>query len=168
MIKLVQNKDYYFSELDLFELHRLFYRNIDFNNAGIYRKDNVIITGATFIPPNYHKLPNLMHDFIIDLNNKKTELHLVELAAYTYLKLVAIHPFIDGNGRIARLLTNLILLNNGYRIISIFPEDRDKYINSLKTAQNPDSQDYSLFFRFIAETELKAQYEYCGLVNITL
>ena len=61
--------------------------------------------------------------------------HPVKKAALAHLKFVTIHPFVDGNGRTARLLMNLILLQHGYPLTVIKNEDRATYIKALEKAQ---------------------------------
>ncbi|HJD55599.1 MAG TPA: Fic family protein [Rickettsia endosymbiont of Pyrocoelia pectoralis] len=84
--------------------------------------------------PNPVKVPILMTDFINWLNASKN-IHPVELAGEVHYRLVTIHPFVDGNGRSARLLMNLILIMEGYPPAIIKPQERLPYITSLETAQ---------------------------------
>jgi Fic family protein len=81
----------------------------------------------------------------------KDKIHPVELSAEMHERLVTIHPFIDGNGRTARLLMNLILLQNGFPIAILKgdAESRLKYYNSLEIAQT--RKDKKLFIEFIVE-----------------
>ena len=65
----------------------------------------------------------------------KDKFNPVKLAAEFHFRFVYIHPFIDGNGRSARLLMNLILMRNGYPITVIRNEDRDEYMKALKARQ---------------------------------
>ncbi len=67
--------------------------------------------------------------------------HPVYIAMEAHYQLVTIHPFIDGNGRVARLLMNLILLQNGYPPAIIQIKERTAYINSLEKAQLGGSKD---------------------------
>ncbi len=95
------------------DIHGLILRGIDDANAGRYRNVAVRISGSTVTLPNPLKVSDLMEDFGRWL--KKPEIdHPVELAAEAHYRLVTIHPFVDGNGRAARLLMSLILLMHGY------------------------------------------------------
>jgi Fic family protein len=76
-----------------------------------------------------------MVTLIDELNVKRDKLHPVELASYAHRCLVDIHPFQDGNGRTARLLMNLILVNKGYCVASIPPVLRHDYITVSQRAQ---------------------------------
>jgi Fic family protein len=167
MIELANKKDLLLSVADILELHKLFYNSIDSDNAGRFRRENIIITGANFIPPDHGNINNKIEDFINDLNNKQNDLHPVELAAYAHLKLATIHPFIDGNGRISRLVMNLILLNKGYQLISINPNIRLLYIESLNKDQKTKDSPVNLS-RFIGECEGNAQINYCKRLNIDI
>ena len=74
-------------------------------------------------------------------------MHAVELAAEAHYRLVTIHPFVDGNGRSARLLMNMILMMRGYPPAIIRKNDRLAYIKSLEKAQlvngeNDSKNDY--------------------------
>jgi len=93
-------------------------------------------------------------------------MHPVMLAAFAHMKIAGIHPFIDGNGRTARLLMNLILVNNGYQIVSIPPILRMEYIGALQAAQAGKNPDDTKFLRLIAECEIEAQKDYCRMFRI--
>jgi len=83
-----------------------------------------------------------MSDFFNDLMSMASS-HPVEIAAEAHYHLVTIHPFIDGNGRTARLLMNLILLQNGYPPALIRTRDRVPYLKSLEKAQlGGSNEDY--------------------------
>jgi Fic family protein len=168
MLKIARNDFFSFSEDMIKELHRLFYLNIDSDNAGKYRQHQVFITGTDYVPPAQEKVPQLMTELITELNNKSNKLHPVMLAAYAHKRLVDIHPFTDGNGRCARLLMNLILVNKGYQIITIPPILRNEYISSLRTAQkekNPSEKDFNIL---IANCELESQKDMCRMFHIKL
>ena len=114
--------------------------------AGRYRTKNVRITGAIKTPPDWSKVVNLMDDLIENI--EKSEINPIETSAFLHHRFVEIHPFIDGNGRVARLLTNLYLIGFGYSPIVIKTEDRKKYYKYLKAA---DAGNLGLFVNFIAK-----------------
>ena len=158
---LQQNSD--ITENNILELHRLFYEQIDPSNAGKYRDKKVIITGTTYEPPSPDKLQGLIQNLISQLHQKAKTMHPVEFAAWLHLHFVNIHPFIDGNGRTARLLTNLVLLKAGYSIVIIPPIVRADYIESLKAAQT--EQNEQAFFNFISEMVLESMKDYLRIVK---
>ena len=128
------------SENELLQLHSLILRSIDDMNAGRYREVGVMISGSSVTLPNPFKVPELMEEFIHWLATAR-DIHPVELAAEAHYRLVTIHPFIDGNGRTARLLMNLILISHGYPPAIINKRDRLAYISSLEKAQLGGSLD---------------------------
>lgn len=79
---------------------------------------------------------------------QKKEMHPVELAALLHYNLVRIHPFDDGNGRIARLLMNYVLLKNDLPPVVIKSADKQNYLAALNRA---DVGDLNAFARYIAE-----------------
>lgn len=150
-----------FTEQDVLTLHRLFYRQIDDHQAGRYRRQRVFISGSQYPVPDWPDVPQLMADWLKRLPEQKKRLHPVELAAQAHKEFVFIHPFIDGNGRVARLLTNLVLLQAGYLIAIIPPITRAAYMSSLERAHTDDAA----FRRFIAERELETQKDYLRLLK---
>lgn len=86
------------------------------------------------ILPNPRKIPDLMQEFIHWLTTSH-DLHPVKAAALAHYKLVTIPPFVDGNGRTARLFMNLVLWRQGYPPALIRKRDRLAYISSLEKAQ---------------------------------
>jgi len=125
---------------DVLQLHETVLRGIDDTNAGQYRRIPVRISGSPVILPNPVKVPDLM-DAFIEWIVSSSDIHPVELAAEAHYQLVTIHPFVDGNGRTARLLMNLILMQNGYPPAIIRTRDRLKYIGGLERAQLGGSKD---------------------------
>jgi len=147
---------------DVKQLHRLFYLRIDPENAGVYRKVDVIITGSKYNPPLPRELSKKVKQFIAGLEASREKLHPVEAAALAHKDFVFIHPFIDGNGRVARLLMNLVLLQEGYVITLIPPILRVEYINALEKAHSNDRD----FVRLIAEMVVETQHDYMRLLRI--
>jgi len=123
-----------FTENDLLYLHKIILTGIDNQNAGFYRNVPVRLSGSRTVLPNPRKVPDLMSDFYQWLQSKQS-IHPVDLAAEAHYRLVTIHPFIDGNGRTARLLMNLILMCLGYPPAIIRKSERGKYLDALEKAQ---------------------------------
>ncbi|MCZ7383394.1 MAG: Fic family protein [Candidatus Methanoperedens sp.] len=114
--------------------------------AGKYRTRNVRITGAAKTPPDWSKVTKLMDELIEKITQCKR--HPVDIAAFLHHRFVEIHPFIDGNGRASRLLTNLYLITQGYPPIVLKIEDRGKYYRFLRAA---DAGNIVPFANFIAK-----------------
>jgi len=150
------------SERLIKELHAIILYGIDQSNAGLYRKHNVIISGASHTPPNHIEVPQLMADLIV-WYNRKNELHPLEKAAMLHSKFVNIHPFIDGNGRTSRLLMNLELIKAGYLPIIIENEQRFKYYEILDIAAV--EQNYIPFIEFIANYEKQELQRYIEVIE---
>ncbi len=149
------------TENDILGLHRLFYYRIDTESAGKYRERNVIITGTDFTPPTPTEIPHAMQEFIGSMPSLR-QLHPVEYAALLHLKLATIHPFIDGNGRTARLLMNLALLQAGFTITIIPPIIRGDYISALRDSNKGNDQP---FISFISCCIWESQKEYLRLLK---
>ncbi|MFP4497670.1 MAG: Fic family protein [Vulcanimicrobiota bacterium] len=149
------------TEKDIRDLHRLFYYRIDKENAGVYRKTQAIITGSKYKLPGPEEIPGLMEAFIKSIPDKRGELHPVELGAWVHREFVFIHPFIDGNGRLARLLMNLVLTRAGYTIALIPPILRGDYIQSLEEAHTNDRP----FRKLIARAVLESQKDCLRLIE---
>ena len=130
---LLKKKGNSVSEKDILYIHNLILKGIDDSNAGHYRNVPVRISGSTVILPNPLKVSNLMAEFAQWLQG--SVLHPVQFAAEAHYQLVSIHPFVDGNGRTARLLMNLILMQYGYPPAIIRKRDRLAYIGALEKAQ---------------------------------
>ena len=136
-IKDIAKNNINLTEKTLFDIHYLILKSIDKENAGIYRNCSVRISGSSHVCPNYLKVPNLMADYFRFYDENKKHLHPILLASDMHEKLVTIHPFIDGNGRTARLIMNLILLQNGYNIANIKGDEnvRLSYYETLEKSQ---------------------------------
>lgn len=167
MLTAARSEKLSFTEEMICRLHFLFYNGIDSEQAGRYRSHQVFITGTEYLPPLPEEVPALMKAFVSELNVKKDQMHPVLFAASAHRRLVDIHPFADGNGRTARLLMNLILINRGYCIVSIPPIWRTDYISALVAAQRVEKPTDEPFHRLIAECELEAQRDYGRMFRIS-
>lgn len=127
-------------EPDILALHRLVLRSIDDAGAGVYRQSQVYIAGSAYVPPPASAVPGRMAEYTAWLARTAETpvadggLHPVTRAAHAHFWLVDIHPFVDGNGRVARLLMNLLLLQAGYPIAVLRAEDRLAYYHALESA----------------------------------
>lgn len=131
---------------DILDIHKMILQKINDNDAGRLRSIPVRISGSTTVLPNPLKVPELMESFIHWLQTATD--HPVQIAADAHYKLVSIHPFIDGNGRTARLLMNFILMQSNFPPAIIKKEERNRYLNALETGQTKNNLDayYELIY----------------------
>lgn len=116
------------------QIHKLVLAQIDDANAGQYRQTPVRIAGATHLPPEAWEAGQRMDEWGQWLKDSERRLHPVELAALAHHRLTAIHPFVDGNGRTARLVMNLLLFRAGYPPAVILKINRQQYYRVLMQA----------------------------------
>lgn len=124
----------FITEENIKAVHKIILTGIDDFWAGRYRQSEVFIRGSQVQFPLPAKVPELMDSFVRWLTSQQG-IHSVKVAAEAHSRLVSIHPFIDGNGRTARLLMNLILTINGYPAAVVNDTDRVKYLAALEKAQ---------------------------------
>ncbi len=148
ILKLAEGRTKNLTEQAILAIHGTILRGIDDSNVGRYRSIAARISGSMVVLPNPVKVPDLMTRFTSEITGARKP-HPVELAAEAHYQLVTIHPFVDGNGRTARLLMNLILMQNGYPPALIRKRDRLRYIKSLEQAQLGGSKED--YYQIIAE-----------------
>lgn len=163
-IKQLMEKNNTLNEHEVLSIHNLILRGIQPEDAGRYRKVQVMIKGSSYMPPQPYMVAKDMEDFFIWYETNKNNLHPIVLAAEMHERLVTIHPFIDGNGRTSRLVMNLILLQHGYVIANIKGdyENRMQYYQSLETAQTQKNKED--FLLFIAQIEKESLERYIGII----
>lgn len=128
-IKKCISEDLILSEEIIKNIHNILMENII--PGGIYRNVDVYISGAEHTPPSPTEMYQQIKNFYFDLLEKKFA-NEIELAAWTHAEFVSIHPFVDGNGRTARLIMNYQLMKKGFLPISIKKESRLEYFNTLE------------------------------------
>lgn len=131
-------------ESDIRQLHHLVLKGINDDNAGRYRTAAVEISGSAYKPPSPESVGPEMRQLGAWLESASVpgpELMSVDgfvtaVAAHTWF--VTIHPFIDGNGRVGRLLLNLVLMRFGFPIAIVSREDRARYYDALEESHSSD------------------------------
>lgn len=139
---------------DILKVHALLMRDIDDQNAGKYRTGQVRVAGATFMPPSAEKIQPMISDLLQTLSKNPDESRPIELATFFHHKFVYIHPFLDGNGRTARLLMNVILMRHDYPFTVLLKVDRPKYLRALSEADNGNLIPFANFVANCVERSL--------------
>lgn len=114
--------------------HNTLFQKTDANNAGIFRRVDV---GPALGKTEYvlwDEVVEKISDLIKWYKKENKKLNPVELSARFHRRFELIHSFIDGNGRIGRLLMLLILYRNGYPMMNIEPKEKQTYINKLESS----------------------------------
>ncbi|SHL22572.1 Fic family protein [Fibrobacter sp. UWEL] len=148
-------------ESDILKLHQLFYQQIDPENAGKYRSVPVFISGSHYTVTQHQKIAAEMKKFVSWFNKNEQKLHPVEFAAEVHKRFVFIHPFVDGNGRMARLLMNLALLRGEYTIALIPAIRRIEYVGALEAAHANEN----VFVDFVADCVVATQMDLLRLLK---
>ena len=159
--ELVKN-DSAITEWNIKNLHALILKEIDNDNAGKYRLENVLISGASQVPVDYVKVSEEMEKLIYRYKNWY-KYHPLVRAALLHGEFVFIHPFVDGNGRTARLLMNFEAMKNGYLPIIIKADLKAKYYDSLDKAMV--EHDYTDFIKLIVEEENEILDKYLDVIK---
>jgi Fic family protein len=152
------------TEADVLSMHRMFYKDIDAAAAGHYRDRQVFITGSKYPVCKPEQIAGEMAALFSWVASERGRYHPVEFAAQLHKRFVFIHPFIDGNGRLSRLLMNTALIQDGYMLAVIPPVLRQEYISLLERAHKDDRP----FVDFIAEQVLESEKEIIRLLHIPL
>ncbi|WP_448874132.1 Fic family protein [Desulfobulbus propionicus] len=157
------NPDREISEADIRTIHHIVLKGINDDNAGQYRTVDVEIGGSEYKPPRVESLHSEMTDFGLWLKKASIPgglfdiIDAVIVASAAHAWFVTIHPFIDGNGRVARLLMNLILMRFGFPIAIVTREDRLRYYDALEYSQ---ASDLTSFVSLISECVEESLEEY--------
>jgi len=151
---------------DIKDIHYLILKAISTIDAGKYRVKQVGVRksdGTIYHFTEPLKVSDAMNDFISWLQTNVDNLNPIELATLTHFKFVTIHPFIDGNGRTARLLMNLILIQNGFPPAVIKVTNRVEYIQAIEKAQNENILDD--FYEVIAKATNESLDTYLEILD---
>lgn len=143
------------------QIHKLILTNVDDENAGSYRQTQVRIAGSEMMPPEAWRVEGLMDDWSQWVSANAEEMHPVVFAALAHHRLVSIHPFIDGNGRTARLVMNLLLMKKGYPPTIILRTNRRKYYTVLALADDGKPEALVNFAGRAVEQSLDLYLEAC-------
>ncbi|HPD82068.1 MAG TPA: Fic family protein [Candidatus Pacearchaeota archaeon] len=147
-LELIRNYKGVLNEQFILKIHSIILNDISERFAGKYRENPVRVIGSDFHFPSPEKIPQLMGNLIYWYNKNKKNMHPLELAIIFSMKFVSIHPFIDGNGRVSRLIMNFILQKKRYPWINIYNKQRQKYLKAVRKANN---EDYSEIINFLIE-----------------
>lgn len=119
------------------------------NQIGKYRTLQVYIRGTNWLPPKPEEVSNEMASLLSWYTKNKNKVHPLVLSAYFHSAFETIHPFVDGNGRVGRLLMNFILHKKGYPMINIPNKRKHEYYNALEFSQLKG--DLRLLVKFLVE-----------------
>ena len=145
-----------FNKTFVLKVHELLTKNTKVTLVGKYRDHNVIITGSPHKPPLYSEVSGLMEKLFIWYNNNKNKFHPIELACRIHSEFTRIHPFADGNGRTARIISNFILKKNGYPMFFIDVKDRRKYYEALDKSDAGNERSFVKLIFDIIINQLKS------------
>lgn len=123
------------TESALSDLHRQLMQGILGDQAGLYRRVPVYIRGSQHVPPNWVKVPDLMQRFVNRFHERPSTEHPVHWAALAHIELAGIHPFVDGNGRVSRLVANWLLMREAWPPALYTATERGWYLDTLEEAQ---------------------------------
>jgi len=146
---------------NILKMHAMLEGSLNSGKAGAYRDIMVFITGSQHPVTHPEEIQSEMTRFEKWMHFASNEMHPVEYAVLLHKRLVCIHPFEDGNGRIARLAMNTALIQHGFLPIIVPPVLRSAYIASLQEAHTDDTS----FKEFMYRQEIESQRSFLRLIN---
>jgi len=131
------------------KLHTVLFEGVRIE-AGRYRMSDAI--GVPNVP-SWEMVPRMVSALLNRAVKNPHKLYNIELAAFIHNRFTEIRPFNDGNGRIGRLLMNLILMHDGYPLVILTKDDEKEYLEGLMAA---DRQNLVPFANLVAERAIQA------------
>ena len=116
------------TENDLKDIHEKVVNG--FSNGGLYRNVDISIKGSNHTPPSFIKVYDRMKKYFDTINSE--DLDVYYRIAFSHLQLMKVHPFLDGNGRLARIVLNCMLLHFSLKPIIIHLDEKEHYFNMLE------------------------------------
>lgn len=145
MLKTAKEPAMDITEETIKTMHQLLLRESDPIKAGQYRTDGAPPSEAGYEASPPDEIPRFMSHLSDQIRSSKSALHPIELAAMLNKRLVDIRPFGHGNGIIARLLMNSVLVNSGYFVVTVHAKARETYLKSmLASRQQNDMEPFSM------------------------
>ena len=144
------------TEDELKDLHQILMEGFNIP-GGLYRNVDISVKGSNHTPPSYVKVYDRMEKYINFIAEGPKD-DVLEYISYCHLQLAKIHPFLDGNGRLARLVLNYELMSNGFAPVIITADERDKYHNALEKFKV--EKEIIPFKDYLKELELKSIKKY--------
>lgn len=125
---------------------------------GSFRRHEIAPFSRGMTPPPWPEVPAEVHDWLREVQKlRRPTRPIAQAVAHVHARFERIHPFLDGNGRVGRLLTNLVLVRLGYPPAIIYKRDRSRYLAALSRA---DAGDDGLLGELIARAVLDNLYRF--------
>lgn len=156
-----------FTQKNILHIHSFILQNIQTENAGIYRRQNVRIAFSQTVLPRYEKVQDLMNIFFQEsiISYKRLDIkniqEVLEFGYDLHLNFVKIHPFVDWNGRTARLIMNIWFLYALNNIDIVYFTNRQEYIDALENSW----KDIQQYYNFMHKNFLEFKEEEFELVS---
>lgn len=145
------------------QLHHLILAELDEDEAGAYRTEDIAISGAAVRPPAFQDVPELMRSILEAEELESADYHPLQKAAWLHWAICRVHPFTDGNGRIARLAQDHRLLKEHYVPSVLRAEDRDgDYYDALEAA---DLGNGKALLELVARNTLRVSDRYLSIIR---
>lgn len=136
----------------ILKLHKIAFGEL-YDWAGQWRKVDVMV--GKLEPPSFQKFPNIMYQFLDNLHwlisTAENRIDIVDSLIFAHYEFVKIHPFNNGNGRIARLLLNLVAMKFGFKSIDLYHREGDSRKIYISALQNADDGNYQKLYELIDE-----------------
>ncbi len=165
-LNLLLEKKEPLKEADLKNFNAILLKRTDEESeSGRYRSSRVIISGANHRPLDPLHVAEAMRDLVEQYNQEIKDLRgidIVKRIARLHANFVAIHPFIDGNGRTGRLLMNLELQKHGFPLVILSKQDRSDYYDALALA---DQHHYESIEEMIVKEVVKTSIFILGIID---
>lgn len=152
MVHRLVQQDTPLTESIVKDLHQVLVEGIF--SGGVYRTRDLFILGAKHVPPTYLKIFQKMAQYFADLNDP--DLTGLKKAAFAHLQILKIYPFMDANGRLARLLLNYQLELDGYLPVSVTKGERDEYFRTIDEFKiNKDIEPFTAFLAGLEQQRIQ-------------
>ena len=152
MVHRLVQEDTPLTESIVKDLHQVLVEGIF--SGGVYRTRDLFILGAKHVPPTYLKIFQKMAQYFADLNDP--DLTGLKKAAFAHLQILKIYPFMDANGRLARLLLNYQLELDGYLPVSVTKGERDEYFRTIDEYKiNKDIEPFTAFLAGLEQQRIQ-------------